>query len=317
MVLLRGGRLAGPEPQGGIRPDKPLAPATVVEVDRKATKDGEVSLGQTPVALGSGLAGKQVTLRFDGSLMYVIHAGVLVQTLPAPIPLQRRAKLTGARVSTTPLPPPPSQPRRAIRRVGADGTFAVAGQKLRPGVAHAGKTVTVVIEETCFRVLDGDVEISTTPEKAVPSPATSPTPADRQASPGTVSHLLNRTCGSYRHPSVSLWRTSRRGPQDPPANTTSPAAPSTMTGAASVPGTAGTGNPTAANASPPGTPLPSTRRASHTLSATATTGPTGNSHAVQPRCTPTTRCCGSRPTPTASRTGTSPTACAWRLPGLS
>ncbi|MFI6396218.1 hypothetical protein [Nonomuraea sp. NPDC050540] len=28
-------------------------------------------------------------------------------------------------------------------------------------MAHAGKTVTVVIEETCFRVLDGDVEIST------------------------------------------------------------------------------------------------------------------------------------------------------------
>lgn len=167
-VLLRGGRLAGPEPQGGISPDKPLAPATVVEVDRKATKDGAVSLGQTPVALGSDLVGKQVRLRFDGSMMYVIHAGVLVQTLPAPIPLQRRAKLTGARVSTTPLPPPPSQPRRAIRRVGADGTFAVAGQKLRPGVAHAGKTVTVVIEETCFRVLDGDVEVSTHPRKGGP-----------------------------------------------------------------------------------------------------------------------------------------------------
>ncbi|WP_432190643.1 IS481 family transposase [Streptomyces sp. Tue6028] len=167
-LLLRGGRLGGAEPQGGISTDKPLAPTAVVEVDRKATKDGVVSLGNTPVALGTDMIGKQVTLRFDGSMMYVIHGGLLVKTLAAPIPHQRRAKLTGARVATTPLPPPPSQAPRAIRRVGADGTFAVARQKLRPGIAHAGKTVTVIIEETCFRVLDGDVEISTHPRKTGP-----------------------------------------------------------------------------------------------------------------------------------------------------
>ncbi|MET9419106.1 IS481 family transposase, partial [Streptomyces klenkii] len=167
-MIMRGGRPGGPEPQGGIATDKPLAPTTVVEVNRKASKDGMVSLGQTPVALGPELIGKQVTLRFDGSLMHVIHAGLLAKTLPAPIPHQRRAKLTGARVATAPLPPPPSQPRRAIRRIGADGTFAIARQKLRPGIAHAGKTVTVVIEETCFRVLDGEVEISTHPRKGSP-----------------------------------------------------------------------------------------------------------------------------------------------------
>ncbi|AJC60659.1 integrase catalytic subunit [Streptomyces sp. 769] len=43
----------------------------------------------------------------------MIHAGLLVKTLTVPIPHQRRAKLTGAWVATTPLPPPPSQPRRA------------------------------------------------------------------------------------------------------------------------------------------------------------------------------------------------------------
>ncbi|MFE3738896.1 hypothetical protein [Streptomyces sp. NPDC059134] len=111
--------------------------------------------------------GKRVILRFEGSMMYVVHAGLLVKTLPAPIPHQRRARLTGARVSTTPVPPP-SQPRRAIRRFGAGGTFVVARQKLRPGLAHAGKTVTVVIEETCFRVLDCEVEISTHLRKGDP-----------------------------------------------------------------------------------------------------------------------------------------------------
>ncbi|MFD4407482.1 IS481 family transposase, partial [Nocardia sp. NPDC058499] len=147
-VIMRGGRIGGPEPRGGVSAERPLAPTAVVEVDCKASKDGVVSLGTAPVALGSELIGKHLTLRFDGNIMYVIHAGLLVKTLPAPIPHERRAKLTGARTSTTPLPAPPSRPRQAIRRIGADGTFQVAGQKLRPGIAHAGKTVTVVIEVT-------------------------------------------------------------------------------------------------------------------------------------------------------------------------
>ncbi|MYS82085.1 MULTISPECIES: alpha/beta hydrolase fold domain-containing protein [Streptomycetaceae] len=45
---------------------------------------------------------------------------------------RRHAELTGARVATTPLPPPPSQPRRAVRRVGADGTFAVVAPTSAP-----------------------------------------------------------------------------------------------------------------------------------------------------------------------------------------
>lgn len=37
----------------------------------------------------------------------------------------------------------------------------VGGQRLRIGRAHAGKAVTILIEDTVFRVLDGDVELST------------------------------------------------------------------------------------------------------------------------------------------------------------
>lgn len=37
----------------------------------------------------------------------------------------------------------------------------VAGQRLRVGRSHAGKTVAIVIEDTVFRVLDGDIELST------------------------------------------------------------------------------------------------------------------------------------------------------------
>jgi hypothetical protein len=37
----------------------------------------------------------------------------------------------------------------------------VAGQRLRVGRTHAGKTITVVIEDTVFRVLHNDIELST------------------------------------------------------------------------------------------------------------------------------------------------------------
>ncbi|WEB44462.1 hypothetical protein MOV08_37665 [Streptomyces yunnanensis] len=58
----------------------------------------------------------------------MIHAGLLVKTLVAPILHQRCAKLTGARVATTPLPPVAAA--AGHRRVGADGTFVV-GAALR------------------------------------------------------------------------------------------------------------------------------------------------------------------------------------------
>lgn len=37
----------------------------------------------------------------------------------------------------------------------------VASQRLRVGRSHVGKTVVILIEDTVFRVLDGDVELST------------------------------------------------------------------------------------------------------------------------------------------------------------
>jgi hypothetical protein len=134
---------------------------TVVEIDRIANSNARVEIGGQRVTLAGHLAGQQVTLRLDGRLMHVIAAGLLVQTLQAPIPIDRRAKLAGARTSSSPLPPPPSQPPRAMRRVPADGVTMVAGQRLLVGRSHAGKTVTIVIEDAVFRVLHGDIELAT------------------------------------------------------------------------------------------------------------------------------------------------------------
>jgi transposase InsO family protein len=160
-LLMRGGRIAGPEPGPAAVPPGPLPPTIVVEIDRIANSNARIEIGGQRVTLAAHLASQQVTLRLDGRLMHVIAAGLLVQTLPASVPIDRRAKLAGARTASSPLPPPPSQPPRAMRRVPADGVTMVAGQRLSVGRSHAGKTITIVIEDTVFRVLHGDIELST------------------------------------------------------------------------------------------------------------------------------------------------------------
>ena len=69
--------------------------------------------------------------------------------------------LRGARRAAGPLPAPtPAHAPRAQRVVGADGVVMVARQRLRIGRAHVGKTITVIAEDTSFRVLDGDRELA-------------------------------------------------------------------------------------------------------------------------------------------------------------
>jgi hypothetical protein len=99
-------------------------------------------------------------LRLDGEMLHTVAGGLLVKAQACPVPAERRSSLVGGRVAEGPLPPPPSQPIRAQRTIPADGITQVAGQRLRVSRTHAGKTVTIVIEDTVFRVLDGDVELS-------------------------------------------------------------------------------------------------------------------------------------------------------------
>jgi hypothetical protein len=89
----------------------------------------------------------------------------MVKTLPAPLPPDQRAALRGARPTSEPLPPP-APPKRAMRRVAANGTVTVAGQRLRIGRSYQGQTVAIVIEDTVFRVLIDGSELSTHARRA-------------------------------------------------------------------------------------------------------------------------------------------------------
>jgi hypothetical protein len=84
-----------------------------------------------------------------------------------------------------------------MRRVNEDGRVIVAGQRLRVSRTYAGQTVVIPIEDTVFRVLLNDIELSTharkpnlhiTRFKAYPPAAKRP---ERQPRSHTVQHVLN------------------------------------------------------------------------------------------------------------------------------
>jgi hypothetical protein len=160
----RGARPAGDPPAAAALPRsaRHAPPDTVVEVDRVVGRDGLVRVDNTTFNVGVAHTGTLVALRLDGHLVHAVAGRLLLGSWPHPNTVERRLALRGARRPTGPLPAPtPAQAPWAQRVVGADGVVMVARQRLRIGRAHAGKTITVIAEDTSFRVLDGDRELAT------------------------------------------------------------------------------------------------------------------------------------------------------------
>jgi hypothetical protein len=170
-LTMRGARPAGPPPAVDALPRRDgrahLPPGGAVEIDRKVTRDGHVTIAGHHCQIGFGLAGRTVTIRLDGHLMHAIADNALIGTWPTPITAERAAGLPGIRAAATALPPPPLPPGsiRAQRRVHASGRIMVAKQSIKLGPRHAGKLVTVIIEDTHFRILHGDQELAIKPRK--------------------------------------------------------------------------------------------------------------------------------------------------------
>ena len=145
-----GARPAGPPPI-------PAGTGSAVEVERMVNATGLVSLAGGQLNVGFELAGQRVTLRLDGTQMAVIsHDGTLLRSMPCPVPPRDRPRLRGARRAAV-LPPPPGGPITVQRRVSSRGGVMVARQKIHPGMIHAGKTVTIICENSTFHlVIDGE-----------------------------------------------------------------------------------------------------------------------------------------------------------------
>ncbi|MFF3505502.1 hypothetical protein [Streptomyces sp. NPDC003247] len=133
-----------------------------VEVDRKIHHYGIVCLADGRYQVGFALAGRTITLRLDGHLMHAIADNALMGTWPRPVPADRLGEIDGARTATSPLPPPPlpAGAIRAQRKVHASGRSQINGQFIKLGPRHAGKIVTVVIEDTDYRILRGEDELT-------------------------------------------------------------------------------------------------------------------------------------------------------------
>jgi transposase InsO family protein len=140
---------------------KPVT-TTAIEIDRTIDHRGYIQIAGTHHYIATQLIGRVMTLRLDGHLMHAISENALRGTWPCPIPADRLNKLRGARPATTALPPPPLPAGniRVHRRVHNTGRIMVHNQLLKVGARHAGKTVTVIIEDTHYRVLHGHEEIA-------------------------------------------------------------------------------------------------------------------------------------------------------------
>jgi hypothetical protein len=139
-----------------------LPAGEAVEIERMVSKDGTVLIAGQPHLVGFAWAGPLITLRLDGHLMHTITDDALVGTL---VPGNDRPACPATR-GTHPLHPAATGTAgslRAQRRVHTSGRILVVGQRSKLGPRHRGKLVTVVIEDTHLRTLDGDEEIAVRP----------------------------------------------------------------------------------------------------------------------------------------------------------
>jgi hypothetical protein len=160
-LLRTGASPAGPPP--GPPSPAMLAAGAAVELERTVTAVGIVALAGHQVQVGSPLAGQRVTLRLEEHLIHVVVAGQLWRTLPSPLEPATRGRLRGARVAG----PPPAIPdghTRVQRRVSCRGGIQVCRQRVQVGLSHAGRIVTIEVDQSVFRILDErDTIIKTVP----------------------------------------------------------------------------------------------------------------------------------------------------------
>ena len=160
-----GGLPAGAPPSRHVVAQPSLG-KVAVEVDRVVNAVGLIGLGGRTVAVGSSLAGQRITLRLDETVAHVIAGGILVKTMPTPVPADRRGRLWGARIATDAMPT--AQPVTVQRHVSCRGQTMVAGQTIQVGFAHRNTIVDITVADTTFTVTDLDGE----PLTVIPSTTT-------------------------------------------------------------------------------------------------------------------------------------------------
>jgi hypothetical protein len=157
----RGARPGRAAPAGAaLGRDAPVH--AVVEVDRTATRDGIVAVAGHQLSLGPADQRRRVTLRIDRGLIHAIADRHLIKRSrahcsPAILPDSARPARQ-PRLCHHPRPPALTVFIGGCRWT-ASRWSSVIGQLLRIGRTHAGKIVTILVEDHHIRVLDRETEL--------------------------------------------------------------------------------------------------------------------------------------------------------------
>lgn len=151
-----GARPAGPPP---ARPAAAhLAAGAPVEIHRVVNASGNVSVAGRHVSVGAQWAGRRIALRLEHQLAHVIIDGALMRTPALSLHPRQRARLQGARAAGS-RPLPDRRPTRVQRRVSDSGCCNVIGQRIQVGLRHAGRIVTIEVDDTMLRAYDDHDEL--------------------------------------------------------------------------------------------------------------------------------------------------------------
>jgi hypothetical protein len=179
-------------------------PRGAVEADRLVPPSGNLWIGGQQIWLGPALAGRQVTIWADETVLHVLVDGTRPKTLPSRLGVIELARLAadGAR----PAGPPPLHAATGTavevdRLVNGSGLIGLAGRQLNVGYELAGQRVTLRMDGTQMAVISHDGELL----RSLPCPVP---PADRHRLRGA------RQAASLPAPAagpVTVRRVSQRG----------------------------------------------------------------------------------------------------------
>jgi hypothetical protein len=172
--------LTPPREPGDTPVGRPAVPAerppVAVETERLVPASGNLWIGGQQVWLGPALAGREVTIWVDETILHVLLDRTRLETLPSRLGVIELARLAGDGARPAGPPPLPADTGTANeidRVVNGVGVAGLAGKQVNVGYELADQRVTLRMDGTQMAVFSPDGELLRTMACPVP-------PADRR-----------------------------------------------------------------------------------------------------------------------------------------